>query len=151
MCLLYGAGGGKVPCRERARASSLDELGEQPVELLLRLTREARVDRPGLHDRARGRDEPVKALAGRQGGDRAAARIAVGDVLDRLQERADLRGLALGGERGEQRLVEVRPRAEEPQRAAEEDDAGVDGLAALDARDDSQRGVLERLAARHGP
>ena len=50
-----------------------------------------------------------------------------------------------GDERGEQRLVEVRAGAEEAQRAAEEHDAGVDRLAALDARDDPQRGVLERL------
>ena len=77
-------------------------------------------------------------------GDRAALRLAVGDVLDRLQQRLDLGRVAPGRERGQQRLVEVGAGAEEAQRAAEEHDAGVDRLAALDARDDPQRRVLER-------
>ncbi len=73
-------------------------------------------------------------------------RVAVRDVLDRAQQRADLGGLALGRERRQQRLVEVGAGAEEAQRAAEQHDAGVDRLAALDPRDHAQRGVLEGLA-----
>ena len=53
-----------------------------------------------------------------------------------------------GRERGQQRLVELDAGAEEAQRAAEQHHAGVDGLAALDARDDAHHRVLERLSAR---
>ena len=62
--------------------------------------------------------------------------------------RAHRGRVAVGRERGQQPLVELRAGAEEAQRAAEQHDAGVDRLAALDARDDPQRGVLERLTRR---
>ena len=117
------------------------------LELGLRIVGEAGVDRPGLDDRARGRDEPVEALgrpAARRSGRRPASPAAIRSIV---WSARDGRRVAVGRERGEQRLVELRAGAEEPQRAAEEHDAGVDGLAALDPRDDAQRRVLEGLRA----
>ena len=43
---------------------------------MFRVIGQTGVDRPRLHDRARGREEPVEALGRRQLGDRPALRIA---------------------------------------------------------------------------
>ena len=85
----------------------------------------------------------MEALRRRQLRDRAAVRVSRGDPLDVLEVRADVGRIALRRQRGEQALVELRAGAEEAARAAEEDDAGVDELAALDPRDDADGRVLE--------
>ena len=77
---------------------------------------------------------------------------ALGHRHQRLQLGAHLGRVAVRRQRGEQRLVERDARAEEAQRPAEQHHAGVERLAALDARDDAQHRVLERLSARaHRP
>ena len=71
-----------------------------------------------------------------------------GDLRHRVEVGAHLRDVELGGERRQPRLVERDPRREVAPRAAEEDDADVHALAALDPRDDAHDRVLERAA--HG-
>src|SRR5829696_6740823 len=61
----------------------------------------------------------------------------------------DRGGIDLGSERPEPRLVERRSCREEASGPAQEDHAGVEALAALDPRDDSDHRVLERLTGHH--
>ena len=67
-----------------------------------------------------------------------------GDSLDRLEVRSHGLGIDVGPQRGEPLLVERRARTEVVERSREHDDAHVDPLAALDARDDAVHGVGER-------
>ena len=132
-----------APQRSTSRANSWSELAAG-------VSRQTGVDRPGLHDRARGRDQPVEALGGGQL--RRSARPP-GRRPRSARSCAAACATAAGSQSGasaaSSALVELRAGAEEAQRAAEEHDAGVDRLAALDARDDPQRRVLERATRGH--
>ena len=74
--------------------------------------------------------------------------VARRDARERVEVAADRRHVGVGRERAHARLVEHDAGGEEAARAAEEDDAGVDALAALDARDDAHQRVLERARRR---
>ena len=83
-------------------------------------------------------------------GDRARGRVARRRrAASASRWRSTSSGVGVGVQRGEPRAVEPDPRRQEAVAAAEQDDAGVDALAALDARDDLQHRVLEGLT-RHG-
>ena len=71
------------------------------------------------------------------------------DARHRVEVRAHLGGVEIGGEAGQARLVERRARGQVAARAAEEHHADVHALAALDPRDDAHDRVLERLRIRH--
>ena len=68
---------------------------------------------------------------------------------ERVEVAADRVDVGVRRERARAGPVERDARGEEAPRAAEQDDAGVDALAALDARDHAHDRVLER-ARRHG-
>ena len=135
---------------DRRRPQRSTSLREQVVELGRRVGSSARCG-PGRAGRSCSRARRASGSARRRAaaaiGPPSASPAAISSIVAQLLAHGG--GVAAGRERGEQRLVEVRAGAEEAQRAAEEHDAGVDRLAALDARDDPQRGVLERATRGH--
>ena len=154
-CPLSVSGDGLL-ARTRATPRSASELTAPPVSRTA-----GRARRPG---RRSGRCAPATAGRSCSTGRRAsgsartaAARrsgpppsVARRDALDVGQLRAHPAGVAVRAPaRASAALVELRAGAEEAQRAAEQHDAGVERLAALDARDDPQRRVLERLTRGH--
>ena len=142
-----GCGGGPVvkAGRDLPHATSFSI---SRFERLLGILTQARVHGRGLDHRARRRHEPVEALGLLELRDRPGVRVAGGDPRHRVEVRAHLGRVEAGGEGRQARLVERGARREVAARAAEEHDADVHALAALDARDDAHDRVLEGLRTR---
>ena len=104
-----------------------------------------------LDDRARRRDEPVEALRHLEPRDRPR-RLGRRRRCARSPSRCwpHRLGVEVGRERGQPALVELRARGQVAERAAEDDHARVDPLAALDPRHDADDRVGEGATALTG-
>ena len=111
---------------------------------------EAAVDGGDLDDGAAGGDEPMEAFAQGEAGDGAGGGVCGADFGEGFEVFADEGNVEIGPEGVEARLVDVDAGFEELAREAEEDDAGVDELFALDAGDDAEDGVIKRDWREHG-
>jgi hypothetical protein len=101
------------------------------------------VDWGDLDDGAAGRDEPVEALSLAELGDGAGGGIGCADAGEGFEVVADEREIELGPESVKTLIVDVDAGLEEAVLQAEDDDACVDELFALDARDDANDCVVK--------
>src|SRR5271168_2870210 len=90
-----------------------------------------RVDGRGLHDRALGRDQPMKSLARGQLADGAGRRAAGANQRNGSQGAAHGLKIHAAVERQQGRLVEVDGSLEYPLDIAGENDSRIDELASL--------------------
>src|SRR5947209_16578979 len=109
----------------------------------------AGMDWRGLDDRAARGDQPVEAGALREGADRAGVRGAGADFRDRVEIAVDHRHVDARRERFEALVVAADARGQERRRGGEENDAGVEELATVDARHDAYDGVIKWIALAH--
>src|SRR5829696_2242210 len=127
--------------------SDLLLLDHDPQEVLygfLRVIREARVDRRGLHHCAARRDEPPEALALRQHAHGAGFVPTLAHPARDLEVCLHGLGVEVGVEHPQAFRVEVDARIEELRVLAVEHHPRVYELPALDARYHAQEGVLEK-------
>src|SRR5918997_4885629 len=111
---------------------------------LLRVVREARVDRRGLHHGAARRDEPPEPLDRRQQSNGAGPGSALADSVGDLEVRLHGLGVEVGVERPQAFGIEVDSRFEELRVLAVEYHPSVYELTALDTWHHAQECVLEK-------
>jgi hypothetical protein len=101
------------------------------------------VDGRDLDDGAAGRDEPVEALSLTELGDGAGGWVGCADTGEGFEVISDKREIEDWPESVESLVVDVDVGFEEAVLEAEDDDACVDELFALDARDDANDCVVK--------
>src|SRR5207244_10640470 len=122
---------------------------EQVVERRLRILVHAGVDVGRLDDGAARRDQPVEARALRESADGAPLAAPLADFRDGVEVALDHREIDGRRESLEPLAIELDAAAEKPAGWAEDDHAGVEELAAVDARHHAHHGVIKDEAFGH--
>jgi hypothetical protein len=116
---------------------------KQLIEGQLRGFAQTAVHRRYLNDGTAWSNEPVKAFALGQLGDRAGIRNPLADRRERFEMAPNDVEVHIGPERAKAFLIHVHARPEEAMIEAEQYDTGVDELFAVDAGHDAQYGVIK--------